>query len=62
MTGSGQHKGPRQLFREDVTQTAVATDGAGNRDGFRGDLCVVCGMGSSVLPAVPEAVAVAVHL
>ena len=36
--------------------------GRGNQNGFRGGLCVVWGMGRNVLPAAPEAVAVAVHL
>ncbi len=44
-----------------VTQTAVAADRPGNQDGFRGALCAVWGMGSSVLPTALEAVAVAVH-
>ena len=44
---------PRQLWQQ---------TGRGNQRGFRGDLCVVWGMVSSVLPALPEAVAVAVHL
>ena len=32
----GQRKGPRQLFREDVTQTSVATDGTGESGRFPG--------------------------
>ena len=58
-----QHKGPCQLFREDVTQAIVAADGwMGNQDGFRGGLWVVGGFGGGVLPVMAKAVAVAVHL
>ena len=59
---TAQSKGPCQLFRENVTQAIVAAGSWGIQDGFRGDLCVVRDLGISVLSAVPETVAVPVHL
>ena len=56
-----QRKGPRQLLREEVTRTAMVADRPMNQGGFRGGLCAVWGMGSSVLSAALEPVAVSVH-
>ena len=58
----GQRKCPGQLFRENVAHAAVQQTSRGNQDGCRCDLCAVWGLGSSVLPAVFDTVALAVHL